>query len=69
VVVEKILRHLGLPVEAPMPAPARTPAWLRGGGLYGYYQDAPRVPSCGQRLDRTGLPEVEPQESVCETSM
>lgn len=29
-VVEKILRHLGLPVEAPTPAPARAPAWLSG---------------------------------------
>jgi hypothetical protein len=27
-VIEKILDHLGLPVEAPAPAPARTPAWL-----------------------------------------
>ena len=29
-VVEKILTHLGLPVEPPRPSPARTPAWLRG---------------------------------------
>jgi uncharacterized protein YbaR (Trm112 family) len=27
-VIEKILRHLGLPVDPPAPAPARTPAWL-----------------------------------------
>jgi hypothetical protein len=27
-VIDKILRHLGLPVEPPAPAPARTPAWL-----------------------------------------
>jgi hypothetical protein len=26
--VEKILTHLGLPVEPPHPSPARTPAWL-----------------------------------------
>jgi len=29
-VVEKILTHLGLPVEPPRPSPARTPAWLPG---------------------------------------
>ncbi|MBI3782975.1 MAG: transposase [Deltaproteobacteria bacterium] len=29
-IVEKILRHLGLPVEAPAPAPARGAGWLRG---------------------------------------
>jgi hypothetical protein len=29
-VIDKILRHLGLPVEPPAPAPARTPAWLSG---------------------------------------
>ena len=29
-VVEKILTHLGLPVEPPCPSPARTPAWLPG---------------------------------------
>jgi hypothetical protein len=29
--VEKILRHLGLPVDAPVPAPARQqPEWLPG---------------------------------------
>jgi uncharacterized protein YbaR (Trm112 family) len=27
-VVEKILRHLGLPVEPPAPARARAPTWL-----------------------------------------
>jgi len=27
-VIDKILRHLGLPIELPAPAPARTPAWL-----------------------------------------
>ena len=27
-VVEKILTHLGLPVDPPRPSPARTPAWL-----------------------------------------
>jgi uncharacterized protein YbaR (Trm112 family) len=30
IVVDKILRHLDLPVEAPMTAPAPTPAWLAG---------------------------------------
>ncbi len=29
-VVEKILTHLGLPVDLPQPAAARTPAWLPG---------------------------------------
>ncbi len=29
-VVEKILTHLGLPVDPPRPSPARTPAWLPG---------------------------------------
>ena len=29
-VVEKILSHLGLPLEAPAAAPARTEAWLPG---------------------------------------
>ena len=29
-VVERILKHLGLPVEAPSPAPARSPPWLPG---------------------------------------
>jgi hypothetical protein len=29
-VIEKILRHLDLPVEARMPVPARTPTWLSG---------------------------------------
>ena len=29
-VIEKILGHLGLPVELPSPAPARSPAWLPG---------------------------------------
>lgn len=28
--VEKILTHLGLPVELPQPSAARTPAWLPG---------------------------------------
>jgi hypothetical protein len=27
-VVDKILRHLGLPVEPPVPARARAPTWL-----------------------------------------
>jgi hypothetical protein len=46
-VIEKILRHLGLPVEPPAPVPARTPAWLsstlpifdgaeEAGGLWGH---------------------------------
>ena len=29
-VIEKILRHLGLPVDAPLPTPARDPPWLAG---------------------------------------
>jgi hypothetical protein len=29
-VVEKILPHLGLPVDLPRPSAARTPAWLPG---------------------------------------
>ena len=29
-VVEKILKHLGLPVQPPSPSAARTPAWLPG---------------------------------------
>lgn len=29
-VIEKILRHLELPVELPMPAPARQPKWWSG---------------------------------------
>ena len=29
-VVEKILTHLGLPVDLPPPSAARTPAWLPG---------------------------------------
>jgi hypothetical protein len=29
-VVEKILTHLGLPVDLPQPSAARTPAWLPG---------------------------------------
>jgi hypothetical protein len=29
-VVEKILTHLGLPVDPPQPSAARTPAWLPG---------------------------------------
>ena len=29
-VVQKILRHLGLPVDAPLPTPARDPPWLAG---------------------------------------
>ncbi|MBI3784113.1 MAG: hypothetical protein HY270_12005 [Deltaproteobacteria bacterium] len=29
-IVEKILRHLSLPVEAPQPAPARVAGWLPG---------------------------------------
>ena len=29
-VVEQILTHLGLPVDLPQPAAARTPAWLPG---------------------------------------
>ena len=29
-VIEKILAHLGLPVELPSLAPARSPAWLPG---------------------------------------
>jgi hypothetical protein len=29
-VIDKILRHLGLPVEPPAPAPAQAPAWLAG---------------------------------------
>ena len=28
--VEKILTHLGLPVDPPCPSPAHTPAWLPG---------------------------------------
>jgi hypothetical protein len=27
-VIEKILAHLGLPVDPPSPAPARSAAWL-----------------------------------------
>ena len=27
-VIEKILRHLELPIDPPAPAPARVPAWL-----------------------------------------
>ena len=33
-VIEKILRHLGLPVDPPLPTPARDPPWL-GGALAG----------------------------------
>ena len=29
-VIEKILRHLGLPADLPNPAPARAPPWLPG---------------------------------------
>jgi hypothetical protein len=29
-VVEKILSHLGLPVDLPSPTPARSPEWLPG---------------------------------------
>jgi len=29
-VIEKILLHLGLPVDPPSPAPARAPDWLPG---------------------------------------
>jgi len=29
-VVEKILTHLGLPVDLPQPSAARTPEWLPG---------------------------------------
>ena len=29
-VIEKILRHLGLPVDPPVPTPARDPPWLAG---------------------------------------
>ena len=29
-VIEKILRHLGLPVDPPLPTPARDPPWLAG---------------------------------------
>ena len=29
-VIEKILTHLGLPIEAPAAAPARAEAWLPG---------------------------------------
>jgi uncharacterized protein YbaR (Trm112 family) len=29
-VVKKILRHLGLPADAPEPAPRRHPPWLPG---------------------------------------
>ena len=29
-VIEKILRHLELPIDPPAPAPARQPAWLPG---------------------------------------
>ena len=29
-VVEKILRHLGLPTDVPRPAPPRSPPWLPG---------------------------------------
>jgi len=29
-VIEKILRHLGLPIVPPAPAPARLPVWLPG---------------------------------------
>jgi hypothetical protein len=28
--IEKILTHLGLPVDLPTPTPARSPAWLPG---------------------------------------
>ena len=30
--VQKILLHLGLPVDVPSPAPARSPPWLPGFG-------------------------------------
>ena len=29
-VIEKILRHLGLPTDAPTPTPARVAGWLPG---------------------------------------
>ena len=31
-VIEKILMHLGLPVDSPSPAPARSSEWLFGQG-------------------------------------
>jgi hypothetical protein len=30
--IAKILRHLGVPVDLPVPAPARQPAWWSSGG-------------------------------------
>ncbi len=42
-VIEKILCHLGLPLDPPRPAPARAPAWL-----------SPPLPGFDDRLDPAG---------------